>query len=281
MESFYVQEAISTPPEKLNNDINQYLFPDLSGSQIENLKIKPYWEKICHLAERLEFINILDAIRNEISNKHEYTIDKKESRIVQRYKCTCFGVDCAGVHKDIEALIIYLLVTCIDTIMGKEKYISAFEWLKTKGDLIKSNKLSDFEEEYIDEYGLRRNFLKAWQEFLPSELQKEWCESYSVVRVDQNRINEESLRNWRGLDLKKKIKKIADLFYTIRSQDTHTSKRVFNCNLQIENNLQKYPEAIFVKMGSQCLDIIPLLKKTICAIAREKLISCPLSPNDK
>lgn len=79
------------------------------------------------------------------------------------------GHDYSGVQFDIEALVLYLLMTCIDAIQTQPKYHSAFDWLRnnvakyehqTKENII--DLLGKDQAEYDELYGLSKNFRLAF-----------------------------------------------------------------------------------------------------------------------
>lgn len=262
----YVAENIKTPEDKLVFDIKKFLFPEMSDNDINTI-MQSNESKIKALAERLEFIDMLRIIQEEVKNKTAATRSINGNIITETYQCEWLGADFSGGHKDIESLRIYLLLTCIDTIMGQDGYISAFEWIDEqvkKDPGIQINDILNKQEVYNSTYGLGRRFKEAFLKHLDNELQKEWIDSFSLVAINEGGCeNRTSKSAWEEKKDHEKMKKISDTLYSIRSQYTHTSKRSFEQSLLCEKSLNK-PK--FSAVRPLCL--IQLLEESIKSIAK-------------
>ena len=118
-------------------DIRHYIFPDLDSFYLKNIKwdlLNPETkDKLYLLSERLKFISQLQELRKDIHAKHHFKIEEKHHKhyreIKENLSCEYLGYNFNGTHYDIEALIIYLLITCIDTISGQTKFTDPFEYI--------------------------------------------------------------------------------------------------------------------------------------------------------
>lgn len=142
------------------------------------------------ITERLEFISSLKSLATHVQLNSKRTVELDRDNIYIQYECELFGHNYAGIQFDIEALDYYLYLSYIDAIQSQPQYFSAFQWLKN--NVIKyENKdseqlfhqLTDAEKEYSEEFGLSKNFIKAFTQDITPDLQEKTCNMLIVIKV--------------------------------------------------------------------------------------------------
>ena len=118
----YGPRAISTPD--LVGDIQRYFHPEGDVRPLLALLRQGQRDKLAVLVERVEFIEHLRHLVGLLTahkRRHEVRtpLDKTHMKVTQYDEIVVSGYDYAGVDYDIEALVQYLLLTCIDTIKGE------------------------------------------------------------------------------------------------------------------------------------------------------------------
>lgn len=273
-------KKISTP--NLIDDIEKYLGKSISDKYVtldSDLK-----SKVRVLTERLEFVDHLfvfaefvkrnSSIKNE--SIEEKTINGDKVRIVKRdFEFILYKKDLAGANFDIEALIFYLLVTCVDTLKGQPTYVDPFDWLKNELD-VKNNDIQEhlesLKEKYKEEFGLSRRFKEAFTIDIDSEVQDDLINNLISVKLKSSKINQGSLNAWNERDKAGKLNKIANTLYQIRSSYTHTSIRTF---------LPSQPLEIVPDLNGEYLlcdskvRFVNLMKRVIISLT-EKIINASL-----
>lgn len=169
-----------------------------------------------------------------VRSKSKRTSKLEGKNIRVHFDCKLFGHDYAGIQFDIEALDYYLHLSCIDAIQSQPQFYSAFQWLKnnvTKYENKKSEELfrqlTDGEKEYSEEFGLSKNFIKAFTQDITPELQEKICNVLIVVKIKNEEITDESLIAWEKRTTKEKLHRIANMLYGLRSAYTHKNIRSF------------------------------------------------------
>lgn len=233
--------------------------------------------------EREKIVKLKKILNEENEKKHKNSCDSI-AKMKEIFKCKIsLGSekhDFAGVHKDIETNQLYLLVTCIETILGGG-YKPPFAWLrgKIKDTCINSE---NFDETIKEHQSLTKTFKEAFIEYLDDNLKKEWLDSYFVIEIKRKGAIDQKLVNkkWQGWQEKdentdKKLEKIAGTIYDMRSGFTHSSQRMFNCDLPVtkrEYDFNKKTD-ILIKVGRDNNDLIKILKETVQQMATKKLIN--------
>jgi len=227
---------VATP--NIWEDVKKYCGVQYTQDEFNGLE-KKIKDKLTVLAERLEFIDHLLLLwrfiyKNTESVKKIERIDDEKSNVTTDYRFILNGHDLAGAQFDIEALVFYLLITCVDTIKVLD-YKEPFEWLSEKAELLAQKndessvrvELKNLNEEYKAKYGLSKRFKEAFTDNLSEKLQDKLIESLIFVSVERGEIRKDSLTAWNELNQREKIKKLADKLYKIRSDFTHSSIRTF------------------------------------------------------
>lgn len=186
------------------------------------------------ITERLEFISILKSIAMLVRRKSKRTVKQEGNNIRVHFECKLFGHNYAGIQFDIEALDYYLHLSCIDAIQSQPQFHSAFQWLKnnvTKYENKDSKELfrllTDNEKKYSEEFGLSKNFIKAFTQDITPKLQEKICDVLIVLKIKDGQITDESLVAWEKRTVKEKLHKIANMLYGLRSAYTHKNIRSF------------------------------------------------------
>lgn len=231
-EEWLVPSEVETP--NIEDDVQQYLGVEIlekwkASSDVDAKKT------IVFIAERLDFVSHLNAFGEyAIKNSTKQPLSKDNGELWIIYNFEMDGHDFSGVQFDIEALVLYLLLTCVDAIQTQPKYYSSFEWLlkkveeyehQTKDQIFEL--LKKDQAEYDELYGLSRNFRLAFTDGISDALKTEFTENLLVAKFDNNGINKESFAAWKSKDVNQKIRKIANYLYHLRSKYTHNNIRSF------------------------------------------------------
>lgn len=273
-------KKISTP--NLLDDIEKYLGKSIRDKyETLDLDLK---SKVRVLTERLEFIDHLfvfaEFVKRNSSIKNEITEDKlidgKKVKITrQDFEFILYKKDLAGAGFDIEALIFYLLLTCIDTLKGQPIYVEPFDWLKNELD-IDNNDIQEhlmvLKEKYKEEFGLSRRFKEAFTIDIDSEVQDDLINNLISVRIRNSKINQHSLDAWNKRDKVEKLNKIANTLYQIRSSYTHTSIRTFLPSQLLETVPDLNGEHL---LCNNEIPFVSLMKKVIISLTEKTLNASP------
>lgn len=241
MSDWLVTRNVSTPD--VLGDIERYCGIALQPEEFQALESTTR-EKLILLAERLEFVHHLLVLRNVISQNTKVkkisvnpVADNGEFAKIQLHRsCVLWEHDFAGADFDIEAIIFYLLLTCIDTIKGQPEFVDAFDWLCNSLNvrLIANQdpeslqeQLTHLQETYRANFGITRRFIEAFVDDLSDDLKRELVANFMVAKVRDGEIITESMRAWNRRDVESKLKKLAGKLFSIRSSFTHMSWRTF------------------------------------------------------
>lgn len=255
-------------------DIAQFIYPGFTQVIFDGLELNER-NKLTVVAERLEFIEHLAKVAALIAKHKSVTTDKKPPadgriEVVVRYSIKIEGHEFAGFDFDSDALSIYLLLTCIDTIKGQPNYINVFDWLKNRC----TNKLdTDWDmlsNEYEHKFGLSKRFKEAFTNDCSLALQNTISKNYAVVRIASQNIKNESALAWEKRSETDKVKCIASKLYAIRSRFTHASFRSFSPAVPVSSSLDKKEPVLLQRVGSPPLREV--LKDVIKYLAKNFLI---------
>lgn len=271
-------------------DIRHYIFPDLDYPDFEMVKWPHLkWEtkdKLYLLSERLKFISQLQELRKDIHAKHRFKIEETRHKHYREIKenlfCEYLGYNFNGTHYDIEALIIYLLIICIDTISGQTKFTDPFKYIiqSAKSESIAVDEIKKIKEDYREKHALTRNFRLQFTHKLSQTIKSDWLESFIIARTlpiklengeisKEGKICDDDLTKWNAKDENQKIRLIAEELFSIRSKFTHTSIRNLLRTLPVTHSLTEHPRHL-VKIGKRDLDA--LLTATIRDLAEKMVI---------
>ena len=243
-------------------------------------------QALCLVTERLEFVQYLFKIRQIMQQhkKHEKPIPVRYlgGGIVLKVREYIRGHDHEfdGVDYDIEALCFYLLLTCIEIVVGRGRYMDPFDWLAdNRGDLLGREPspvqyMQDAKEAYYDEYGARRGFVRAVTEEIPDNLRNRLARDYALVKLDDGQINQQSWDEWQGNTDQEKVTSLAKHLYgVVRSKFTHEGHRTFFPTIPVE-----FCAASGSKLVLVCLEVsgepglIELLQEMVKQLVRLKLL---------
>jgi|GEM_PF-3388009 len=189
---------IRTPD--LENDIIDFFCPEISiqdyreNYEPEDSNIK---FKLQLVTERFEFINHLLALKelleqNKKSKSLTIKIERKELTINDDIEF--HGREYNGVDYDIEALCFYLLLTCIDTIVGDRNKVG-------------------------------KNFKTAITQ-IPEELKNRVCSHFAIVEFQNDIFSDKIITEWKNHE-SKQIDEFADYLYYVRNNFTHNSLKSY------------------------------------------------------
>jgi hypothetical protein len=247
----YGPTCVSTPC--LVDDIQRYFYPEGDvGPLLEKLCLKQR-EKIEVLAERFEFIEHLRALARMLQVHKRQTPtctphDETHLKVTTHDEIIMCGHDYAGVDYDLEALIQYLLLTCIDTI---------------KGDL-----------ESRDGYTGR--FVAAFTTDLSPQLKHRFAEGFAVLRVVRHNVVDAKVKAWVAKTEDVKVKALADKLYDIRSRFSHNSIRSFFPVCPVNQIPKDTPEGekVLIKVTDD-EDLFRCLWDSVVFLTRKLLLELP------
>ena len=134
------------------------------------------------IAERFEIIEHLQTVLENLRKhrKMESTGNGKtgggSTKGSESYRIMVWEHDFAGFDFDIDALSVYLCLTCIDTINGSDKYETPFDWLQKRivaGNVPNiADDIPKLKEEYESTYGASRRFREVFTAGLELEMRK-------------------------------------------------------------------------------------------------------------
>lgn len=235
---------IKTP--NIEEDIKQYLGDEIleKWKQSDSHDLK---KMILVITERLEFICHLKTIAEFISSNTKYIPEIKGNIINLTSEHKLLGHDFGGLQYDIEALVFYLHLTCIDAIQGEQIYVKPFEWLKNNTATYLTEHGIDYDkadEDYNNIYGIRKNFRKAISNDISDDLKEKISNIFMAIKFNENQPNTESLNSWNNKNRQEKLLRIANVLCDIRSKFTHASIRSFypvvNLNISLLEPNKEY-----------------------------------------
>ena len=275
---------VSTP--NLQEDVDR-LFCLKEGEHTDLAAMDPAQkDKVTVLAERLEFVEHLTVIATEFRKRTTRTrrhtrLDEKRILVTDTCRLELWGHDFAGADFDLEALILYLLITCIDTIKGQPLFVSAFDWMLQHHARRLSNLepdevphvLNELSVSYRAEHGLSRRFVEAFAVDLSEDMKERLVRSFAVVKIDGGQITKESASAWEQRSTPDKIKKLASTLYTVRSTFTHAAIRSF-CPSQPVEELQGGKDAVVVQLPDG-EPLLSLMQDIVVFLTRKLVIGHP------
>lgn len=282
MKDFWGPNQISNP--SLKDDLIKYFFKNISDEQIENI-LKTKENELELICNRYEFISKLMELRQILIQRREKVFpkitkseieDKPVFEVIHEDKVSIDGIEFNGVRFDIEALCQYLLLSLIDTIMGKTPYKTFNEWLvsQIEDKSYTLNEILDFEKRYQEEYGLSRNFNKAFSDYLPNDIKDRLLKTFIISKVDLGTISDTNIEAWNNIPDSQKLKKIATYLYSdIRCKYTHSCSRKF---LNVKKIISMKPtkeKLLLNKINPEDDNLINILKDLIVNLVNQKYIA--------
>jgi len=212
----------------------------LLGANIDEREFYARWASlgITHSPTELVGLDNEDIQKKEISRKRQKEIKEKIGSVCFRIRFVealqyenRFTEKSENLQSD--ALQIYLLCTCLDTLAGQSSHKRFDDWLSEKDemDLFKDMPKNEENQElakwykqvtknlfekYLEEYGVSRNFKKLFSD-LPNVLKNEIADSFIVIKEN------ESKESWIALHLDNKLQRIVDYLFARRNKFTHNS----------------------------------------------------------
>ena len=277
----YTQASIETPQP--GPDVQRYLFPQQPLDEVQKrfsaITDASQRQGLLMVAERLKFIDHLDAIKTQFRSQQMGmpsidTLRDDAVRVPEVPWPNMWGHDFAGADWDIEACQVYLLLTCIDTIMGQPEYLSAFAWLRQQhqaGRIGSLDAVFRAEDEYADTYGPSRLFVTAVAEHLSSALRQRWTRGFAVVALDGagRCIKSDSREAWEARTEDTRMKAIAAMLYSMRSQYTQRNARSFLPSQPVSIILKSRPKSL-VSLNPAGEPLYRLLWDTVIHLAHKR-----------
>lgn len=277
----YTQASIETPEP--GADVQKYLFPQQPLEEVQTrfsaIVDVSQRQGLLLVAERLKFIDHLDTVKTQLRSQQMVapsvdTLRDDAAKALEVAPPNMWGHDFAGADWDIEACQVYLLLTCIDTIMGQPEYLSAFAWLREQhqaGRIASLDAVFRAEDEYAGTYGPSRLFVAAVAEHLSSALRQRWMRGFAVVALDGagKCIKSDSREAWEARTEETKMKAIATMLYSMRSQYTQRSARSYLPSQPVSIILKSRPKSL-VSLNPQGEPLYRLLWDTVVHLAHKR-----------
>lgn len=291
------QNEIYGPPGigtlNIHEDIQRFFCPEVTTDDLLQIwpKDQQAGQALCLVTERFEFVRHLFKIKEIMQQAKQYgqpmPVRHIGGRLELKYRECVRGHDHEfdGVDHDIEALCFYLLLTCIEIVVGKGRHMDPFDWLAktwqhlfgTKTNPVQSMK--DAKEAYYDEYGARRGFVRAITEDLSDDVRNSLAHDCALVKLDDGQINRQSWKEWQDKADEEKLKSLARYLYdTVRSKFTHEGHRTFFPTFPIKFCRASNNRLVLVWVnGSAERSLVDLLQEMVKQLVRLRLLVglCP------
>lgn len=222
-------------------DIAQFIDSSFTKEDFELLDPNSK-KKAIILTERLEFIDHLAVVSHMMQRHKMVTVSDSPLgngmiKRTEKYSIVIDDHDFAGFDFDVDALAIYLLLSCVDTVKGQPSYTNVFEWLQKKGLTECPTNWTPISDEYERDFGLSRRFREAFTVDCCKEIQSKLVENFAVGKISSQCIKPESAEAWNKRTFEERLQRIASELYSIRSRFTHTSFRYFSPDMTVSKSL--------------------------------------------
>jgi len=222
-------------------DLVEFLQLDFLKQDLNNLldfinkKSPTTYEKLETLVDRIEFIFHLSVITEFV---------KKKKYILNNYELN-------GINWDIDALRLYLALTCVDILSINFEPFD--KWLvKNCSDFDSGYQLSEYikskSDKYRNSFQLSSNFSRAF--------------SKSSIKIREDICNNVQVIN--GAEATNDLGKIVSYLYRIRNKYTHEGRRFHSSPLRIDRNQNIGPrdeETLKIEAGFDLTDAILQIAK--------------------
>ena len=256
--------VVSTP--NIEDDIRNLLSEDIL-SMYQECPDADKRKRIVRITEMLDYANHLSAFSSFLCRINEPT-----SRIVGNIQyiddhIEFEGHDYSGCEFDIEAMVYYLYVSIIDTCMSKSDTfypVKSFLDNKINGDTVSKSELLALCDEYMELYGLSKNFQEVFMSRISDGLKSQFVDNILILGGRKNDYTRDEIEQkwqvWQQADINVRLKKIASTLYSIRSQYTHSNIRSFVPKREWDSDSLHHATIYLVKEGC---DVLKLLKAVI------------------
>jgi len=282
MSEYYVPQTIENPA--LLKDIQQYFFKSFNTHEVEKVA-RDFSREMTVLCDRIELIEKLLKIRDMLSKKRKYVnptfskinIDGTDVIEISRDEHIYLeGIELNGFTYDLDALCQYLLLTMIDTIMGKIDYINFTEWisLNQKQEKYSFEELQSLQQKYDEENGLRRNFIKAFTVHVSQKYRQELVDSFMVSKVGLGRIDPNDQEAWLKLTTENKFDRITKYLYDeVRCKFTHSSGRSFLPTQSVLSSKPIKKKVLVCLKKPENANLIGILREIVKELVYKKYIN--------
>mgnify|MGYP006971749813 CR=1 FL=1 len=268
--------VVKTP--KIVPDIAKYIDKDVTQEKYNGLDANTQ-RRLDVLAERLEFIDHLSTlsellVRHQSASADHPPLAGEETKVVTEYSAIIGGHDFAGFNFDADALIVYLLLTCVDTVKGKAKYMDVFDWLKGRQPEEYRADWDKLSDEYKQAYGLSQRFRRAFTEDCSQGIRKEIAEDFAVVKIASQKVTAPSIEAWEKRSQARRVDRVARELYDIRSGFTHASIRSFSPRVPVACSLDTREAVLLQRVGS------PPLRTVLTDVVKHLAVKLLIRKND-
>lgn len=260
--------VVSTP--NIEDDIRNLLSEDIL-SMYQECPDADKRKRIVRITEMLDYANHLSAFSSFLCRINEPT-----SRIVGNIQyiddhIEFEGHDYSGCEFDIEAMVYYLYVSIIDTCMAKSDTfypVKSFLDNKIKGDTVSKSELLTLCDEYMELYGLSKNFQEVFMSRISDGLKSKFVDNILILGGRKNDYTRDEIEQkwqvWQQADINVRLKKIASTLYSIRSQYTHSNIRSFVPKREWDSDSLHHATTYLVKEGCHVLKLLKAVIDELC-----------------
>lgn len=243
----YSSPKLKSPQEEIKSRQKDGLkIYSILGANLDERDFFDRWERLGKALSPTELAGLGDERKKELELSR-----KKEIEIKEKIGSVCFRLrfiealqyDNRFTRRDesfqSDALQIYLLCTCFDTLAGQFSHKQFDNWVSEIGeDLLQTSLNSESNQEltiwykqttkrlfekYLQDYGVARNFRRLFNE-LPDILRISLIDSFTVIR------EKETNEDWNGMPPERKLRRIVDYLFSRRNKFTHNSDIVPTLN---------------------------------------------------
>ena len=150
---WYFPKEVRTP--NIEEDIGKYLSSVILSEYI-SCKKQDVKDKIVRVTEMLEFIDHISSISSELKKLDKPTCEFVDGEWYKVSHITYNSHDYSGFDYDCEALVLYLLLSLIDTCVGQAEYKDYVDYIESefKEDNIAKENVVEKLKQHKELYGL-------------------------------------------------------------------------------------------------------------------------------
>lgn len=257
---------VETPDIK--EDIKELLSMDVlySFCQCTNEESKRIVIKVVEL---LDLIKHMEHFRELLQKNSTTSHRESNGKNFNDNHAFVDGIDFSGCQYDIEALVIYLYVSCIEGCTQTNAFRTISDYFKNNLNEDEKYNKSDVLNicaKHSELYGLRKKFIKVFVKLISTSLRNEIADNIMILsskrKTDFSPVEINSFINqWKQKPIDDRSKKIADYIYDIRSKYTHTNSRTFYPTVEWDgkSHISKYNYCLV----TENIDFPKILKQVI------------------
>lgn len=264
-----IPKQIVTP--NLANDINRLLSPNIL-QLFKQCTDDGKKARIRRITEMLDFTDHLLNFRAYLKSANRPTMRVESGKVFRDDHIQFNEHDYSGCEFDIEAFVYYTYVSIIDTSMAKTNaYVSPKKFFENEihEKAITKDDVLALCDKYGEIYGLSKNFREVFETRISRQLQEQFANGMLVLsdgrKTDYTKAEiDKRWAEWQNKDVKKRMKKIANCLYNIRSSYTHSNIRCFIPSNEWNEETLSYNTKYLVQKDVDLLGLLKLVILELC-----------------